>query len=334
MKRANSKNKTIRFFLLSFMLICIFSVSTIWINFVQFKSASEKNSYRVSELITIGIGDRYKSVNEFITSVEPFVTDTMKSILSSMEDKITTMGVIDNDALAKLKKQYNISDIYVIDNQGLVKYSTVQESIGSNTAALYKNRTDIEWSTIFKNVQQNKEIYVDNFTQSPTYPYNFTKLAYKGIGYIDNIGFVVLEIGLSIDDIKDASVSDLVANLEKIDENNENILEVKFENSPPNTNGDTYFKNESYKIGDKYYTKMKAENLDGGTSQISVVTSFHDVDKAVLSSMYNAIITSLFIVLFTIIISILFSYRFSFPTENNYRKEALEKTIDELKKMQ
>ncbi|MNY55071.1 hypothetical protein D3C86_1910160 [compost metagenome] len=79
---------------------------------------------------------------------------------------------------------------------------------------------------------------------------------------------------------------------------------------------------------------MKAENLDGGTSQISVVTSFHDVDKAVLSSMYNAIITSLFIVLFTIIISILFSYRFSFPTENNYRKEALEKTIDELKKMQ
>lgn len=333
MKKNNLKNKTIRFFLLSFMLICIFSVSTIWINFAQFKTASEKNSYRVSELITIGISDRYKSINEFIVSIDPFVTDTMKSILFSMEDKITTMGVIDNNTLSNLKKQYNISDIYVLDNQGLVKYSTVKESIGSDTATLYKDRDDIDWNTIFKNVQQNKEIYVDNFTQSQNYPYNFTKLAYKGIGYIENVGFVVLEISLSINDIKEASVNELVTNLEKIDENNENILDVSFENSPPNKNGDTYFKNEQYKVGDKYYTKMKVENLNGGVSQISTVTSFNDVDRSVLSSMYNAIITSLFIVLFTIIISILFSYRFAFPTKNNHRKEALEKTIDELRKM-
>lgn len=333
MQNKKSKIKTLQFFLLSFLLICLFSLGTIWINFFQFKSTSEENSVKVSELITLGVKDRYESVNKFIVAVEPFVTDTMKSILFSMENKIQSLGTVDNLALENLKKEYNVTDIYIINNEGFVQFSTDKNNIGTNTSSLYQNKKDIDWNEIFKNVQENKEIYVDKFSQSREYPYDFTKLAYKGVGYIDNVGFVVLEISLSISDIKDESVADLIASLEKLDENDENIIQVSFENSPPGKNNSNYFKESKYKVGNKYYTKMNAVNLNDEVSQITVVTKFDEVDRTVTSSFYNAIITSVFIFLFTVIVSILFYYRFSIPTQSNSHKEALEKTIQELKKI-
>ncbi|MDF2533905.1 MAG: hypothetical protein K0R18_62 [Bacillales bacterium] len=327
------KAKTLRFFLLSFALICLFSLSTIWINFFQLKSATEADSYKLSKLITMNAKDRYEGVNKFVLAVEPFVADTMKSILLSMETEIKSIGTVDNTALQNLKKEYNITNIYVLDDNGMVKYSTDSADIGLNSASIYKDRTDTDWNKIFNDVLKNKEIYVDKFSQSPKYPYDFNKLAYKGVGYIDKVGFIVLEISLSVSDIKDPSVIDLIGSLKTINEDNENIIDIRFENSPPGTNSKNYFDESSTKVGNQYVTKMNVTNINNDVSQIAVTTKFDEITRIVTAALYNAFITSVFITLFIIIVAILFYYRFSLPSQQSPYKEALERTIRELEQI-
>lgn len=329
-KQKSPKMKTLRFFLWSFVLICLFSLSVIWLNYFQFKNTSEENSYKLSKLIAVDIKTRYESMNKFVNAVDPFVTETMKSILTSMEVKIKEMGTIDNFSLNELKKQYNITNIYVINEKGIIQYSTDPREIGLDTKNLYKDRSDMDWDKIFKQVQQNKEIFIDRFSKSELYPYDFTKWAYKGIGYIDNLGLVVLEISISLEDIKEESVVDLMGSFKDLDKINENIVDLSFKNIPPNkSNEKNYFKESQVKKGNKIYTKINAKNLTKDTTQIIIVTKFDSIEQDIKNAFYNSLIASIFIVFFTIIISILFYHRFSIPINYQY-KEMIEKVIKEL----
>jgi hypothetical protein len=324
--------KTVSLFIVVFIASFLLMTGFSWVNYFNFKNNTQDNEMALSMLIANDVKTRYEATNGFIKAMDPFITETMKKTLNSMEIAIKDDKQVSDASLKELRDQYNVTNIYIINEDGTVKYSTNPKEVGSNTKDLYKDRTDMNWETIFNNVLKNKDIYIDKFSKSEFHPYRFTKWGYKGIGYVDGLGIVVLEIGIEVGDIKEENVANLVSAVKNLDRQNPNVVSVELINSAP-SDQNTVFKEGQYRVGNQIYTKINMTNLSGQTSQAVVVTQFDEIDGTIKTEFYDAIIWTVFTSLFALFISILFYNRFNMPTNFDRHKESIERSIEELKNL-
>ncbi|AEO93473.1 gp214 [Bacillus phage G] len=328
--------KTLSLFIWSFIILFFFSTTFTWINFYQFKSNSDKHQEEMSYLIASDIKNRYESISSFIETMEPYISETVEKSLYSIEREINANNMqLDNNVLKSLKKEYNLTNIYVLDKNGIVQYSTDEKEIGKLAREFYKKEDKQRWETAFKKIVETKEVYIeDKFYRSEIYPHRYHKWGYKGIGYIDNVGLVVLEVGLQVLDIKDDSITPLVNQVVELKNINKNIVSLDFINLPP-TKLTKNYKEEQIKNKDgSITTKINIKGLDNATVQAKVVSRFDSTLDSVQDAFVNAIIWTFFYAIFSFTLCLLLYYRFTIPIKiinENIIKDSINE-LNELKK--
>lgn len=320
--------KTLNLFIWMFIILFLLSTSFTWINFYQFKSDSEKYQNEMSMLIASDIKNRYESTSVFINSINPFISETIEKSLYSIERELNINNKhVDNRVLESLKKQYNLTNIYVLNEKGIVTYATDPKEIGKYTREFSNKQDKLRWEKSFKRIVKTKEVYVeDNFYRSEIYPHRYHKWGYKGIGYIDNIGLVVLEVGIQVMDIKDESVSSLIKQVVDMNKINKNIISLELINLPPSQNKLNNKKEQIRKDNGDIVTIIKAKAIDNADIQIKVITHFSTSENNVNAAFNNALIWTIFYAIFSFLVCLLFYYRFSLPLQYIDR-EVVEESI-------
>lgn len=327
--------KTLGLFIWMFIILFFFNTTFTWINFYEFKSNSERHQEEQSVLIASDIKNRYESVSTFVNAMDPFISDTIEKSLYSIERDLEANGrQINNDILVSLRKEYNLTNIYVLNEEGVVTHATDQREVGKYSREFYNEADKEKWEQTFKKIVETKGIYVeDKFYRSEINPYRYHKWGYKGVGYIDGFGFVVLEVGLQVMDIKDESISPLVDQVVDLEKISKNITKLELINLPP-TKSREDFKEKQYrtKNGD-VITVINLKGLDNSDMQAIITTEFPIMKDNIEDSFNNASIWTAFYALFSFLMCLLFYYRFSIPSQNSH-EDAIAQSIHNLDEMQ
>lgn len=328
---SNSKSKkTLNLFLVIFLIAGMLSISFSWANFYQFKKNADNYKLSNSQLIAEDVKVKYESTNGFIKAMEPFITKTMEDTLTSIEQDIHSSDEeLNNQALKNLKSEYNVTNIYIINEDGNIEFSTNEKEIGFKAEELYPNK-EAEWDIVFNQIKENGDIYISQFARSKFEPYRFHKWGYNGIGYIEGMGVVVLEIGIQVTDIENEDVKMLVDQVVNLNEENEKVVKIDLINSSPDEQKIEVEEEQYFLKNNNIVTTIEVLNLDNEYSTAKVTTEFKNIDKSIEKAFQNSLLWTLFTCLFTFFISILFYYRFSIPNDKEIINEIIKRSIEEL----
>lgn len=289
-----SKKKKSRFIIIILITAFLFSISLNWLHFYQSKVNAEEQMFTLSTAIAENIKTMYESRNESVLLIEPLITENMKSILIAIESDIQNNKAINSDFLNKLQNKYNISGIYIIEKDGIIRLTSNGETI-QDTSNFYSDRPDVNWEETFDRLINNKgEVFIDTFSKSETPPYSLNKWGYRGIGHIDGLGLVVLEVGVKIDDLK-YNNTNILNKLHNMKNTQKSVISIEINHSSPSKKSD--FKENQWIKDNIIYTSINVQNIAGSDpSQIIVGTNFSNIQSEVQQNFYNTIITSLFFV--------------------------------------
>lgn len=334
MKKTKKRKKTLNLFIWMFITLFLFNTIFTWINFYQFKTNSENHQNDMSLAISSDIKNRYESVSSFIETMDPYISQTVEKSLYSIEREINANNrKIDNDVLESLQAEYNLTNIYVLDKDGIVQYSTDKREIGKYSREFYNETDKKKWETAFKRIVTTEEVYIeDKFYRSEMNPYRYHKWGYKGIGYVDGLGLVVLEVGIQVLDIKNDSITPLVNQVIDLDKVNENIISIEFKNLPPTESKKAYKEEQYVDENNNIITKINALGLDDADVQITVITNFKSTQNNIDNAFENALIWTIFYIICSFLLCFLLYYRFSLPMKY-VRYEELEEKINQLNEL-
>lgn len=324
--------RTLGLFIWMFIILFFFNTTFTWINYYQFKTNSEQHQLEQSTLIADDLKNRYESLSTFLNGINPYISDTVEKSLYSIEEEINNNGrKIDNSILESLRQEYSLTNIYVLDEHGIVTYATDAKEVGKYSREFYSNEDRKRWESEFKKIIKTQDVYIeDKFYRSEIHPYRYHKWGYKGIGYIEGLGYVVLEVGLQVIDIKDKTITPLVDQVIDLDTISKNVISLDLVNLPPNQLTSNKFK-ESQIIDENgiITTKLNMKGIDGSDMQAIIKTKFSSTNDDVKDAFKNALIWTIFYAIFSSLMCLLLYYRFSIPVQY-VDEDVINKRIQEL----
>jgi sensor c-di-GMP phosphodiesterase-like protein len=279
-------------------LITIFlgmAILTYWVVFCFLYIANHKQQLQNAQIITDTTKMIFEEDRRSLEMYEPLVDASIRNTLISINRDLIKDDGITVEELNTIKQHYPVTGIWIIEEDGVVRIST-DGRVKLDARKWYKSRPDVNWKELMKELLTHEGmIWIDTYSKMDKPPYTYFKWGYMGIGEVKGMGRAILEIGVSVDDIKNYNQKDLK---EKLKSNsiqlNENIVDLKIIRSKPNEHNDSQLKNkQEYKNG-RVVNYVVVEDFNKSKTQMIVTTEFKELKEESKRLFVSVIIATLF----------------------------------------
>ena len=216
-------------------LSLVFSLGYIWVAYAFLQVSYDKIMSEQSYFMARTVKQMHETQVNGINLIEKNLNIETRMKLFLIKDKIKEAQNFELSFLEKLKEQYRVSDIYVIDDTFKIIASTAKNDIGLDIKQFYSDdkETHAKWLRDLKYmIKRENGLRIDAFTQETLPPHRYRKWAYIGGGEIKGVGNIIVEISISVDDIFQQRLSaDLLPDYDKVIKD----IEIQYESPFKNT---------------------------------------------------------------------------------------------------
>lgn len=202
MKEIFRSRVTVLRFVMTFFLIISIIASVPMYLFT--KSNLDTLRHREAQILAESAKKEYMKKSEVLDSLNPTINEYIElKLLSTSKEIYQTKEKVSKPFLIELAKQQNLSGIWLIEKDGFVRISTQGTLMNAKEWYPSTDRPEVEWNKILTSLLNNKgQIWIDpKYARASIHPHDIHKWGYMGLGDIPHVGTVVLEVGLSIEDI-------------------------------------------------------------------------------------------------------------------------------------
>lgn len=265
------------------LLISFFLIITVILSFPVYlftKSNLQEVKHREAQIFVDSAKSDYYKKTEVLETLNDTLNEFMYLKLLSTAEEIKESESVNRDFLISLAREQNVTGIWLIEEDGFVRISTEGKVMNATKWYPETDRPDVDWEeTLAYLMSKDGAYWIDpKFSARHTPPHDIFKWGYMGIGDVKNVGKVVLEIGVSIEDIlsNEALVRDNMVNYNQ----GTGITNVKLIRADPSKKTNN-FVNKSVDNEDgtvTTYFKIEDKLIDS-TSQLVITTEHKDIEN-------------------------------------------------------
>ena len=213
----------------------------------------------------------YLQERKILKDIEPKLDDFMSFSLKEAEKRIDKLDEVNRDDLLRITQELGVTGAWLIEGDEWVRIST--DGMDRDTRERYWASNERSWEEVFQELLNHPgREWINGFTKVEIYDsYPYYKLGYRGIGEVEGLGPVVLELGLSIKDIREEE--DELKTQFHLSDLNDNITDITFVRNNP-------FKNPSFYEGQKRIDNetlkeyVVVDDFNGDETQIIITAQF------------------------------------------------------------
>jgi len=269
----------------------LFVVCMVWLIYACIYVSYKNIQLEQSKILADSLRMIYEEERNVLKSLEPVLNSSMERILRSVGQQIKSQKVVTREYLKRITQEEPITSIWIIEKNGMVRLSSNGHQF--NIFELYKSRPEVNWKEKFDYLIENEgAIWIDTFHKQVNPPFAYVKRGFMGLGEVANLGKVVLEIDISVEDVKKNDVKLLRQKLKSESVAYNNVIDVKFIYSDPSQPS----KFQDYQVFYKNHviTYVQIKDFDNSTTQMVVTTDFPEIRKELRNWLYISIATSAF----------------------------------------
>lgn len=253
-------------------VICIYWIVALYIN-LQNRDAQ----FIQADIIAHTTKTVYEEERTVLNELEPVIDESIKSLLFEVSKDAKSRKAIDSAYLKELAETKPVTGIWIIESDGIVKLSSDGRLLDAKD--WYKDHPEVNWSgELNKLLNQEGYYWIAPYSKMVSPPYTYYKWGYIGLGEVPGIGKAVLEVGISVEDIKNYDSDLLKRVMNNPDNPSVKSIDITYSDPSMKDYADSKnFKAKRYYQDGTVVNQIIVNDFNGHKSQMKIVTEFPEL---------------------------------------------------------